>query len=206
MIRPPLPANITVRALTGAGLEAALDGVAQLRISVFRDWPYLYDGSLEYERDYLQTYRDSPGALLVGAFDGETLVGASTSTPMEDHAAGFGAALSGLGLPLSDILYGAESVLLPAYRGIGLGHRFIDLREAHASTLGRGHVAFCSVRRPGDHPRRPPAFRTNDAFWQGRGYVPASGAVAQFDWKDIGEHAETTKELQFWMRNLKDPS
>jgi hypothetical protein len=24
-----------------------------LRIAVFRDWPYLYDGSLEYEREYL---------------------------------------------------------------------------------------------------------------------------------------------------------
>ncbi len=78
--------EVSVRALTGADLEAALDGVAQLRITVFRDWPYLYDGSLEYERAYLQTYRDSPGALLVGAFAGDRLVGASTSTPMEDHA------------------------------------------------------------------------------------------------------------------------
>ncbi|HPA06825.1 MAG TPA: GNAT family N-acetyltransferase, partial [Candidatus Hydrogenedentes bacterium] len=35
--------DIDVRALHGAELEAALDGVAQLRITVFRDWPYLYD-------------------------------------------------------------------------------------------------------------------------------------------------------------------
>ncbi|MFP5511018.1 MAG: GNAT family N-acetyltransferase, partial [Alphaproteobacteria bacterium] len=41
---------IRVAALTGAGLEAALDDVARLRIAVFRDWPYLYDGDLAYER------------------------------------------------------------------------------------------------------------------------------------------------------------
>ena len=192
----------TVRALTGADLEAALDGVAALRISVFRDWPYLYDGSLEYEREYLQTYRDSPGALLVGAFDGDRLVGASTSTPMEDHAEAFAGPLKAIGLPVRSILYGAESVLLPAWRGQGLGHRFFDLREAHARRLGRTHVAFCSVVRPENHPMLPATFRTNDAFWLGRGYAPLPGIFAEFAWKDVGDVAETAKPLQFWMRAL----
>lgn len=204
MTRAPLPPGITVRPLAGSALEAALDDVARLRITVFRDWPYLYDGSLDYERDYLQTYRDNDAALLIGAFDGARLIGASTSTPMEDHADAFGAPFVRLGLPLSDILYGAESVLLPPYRGIGLGHRFIDAREAHARSLGRDHVAFCSVQRATDDPRRPADARTNDAFWRSHGYAPVPDAVARFDWKDVGTAAETTKELQFWMRKLSD--
>jgi GNAT superfamily N-acetyltransferase len=194
--------EVSVRALTGADLEAALDGVAALRISVFRDWPYLYDGSLDYERQYLQTYRDSPGALLVGAFHGDRLIGASTSTPMEDHAEAFAEPLKKIGLPVQSILYGAESVLLPAWRGQGLGHRFFDAREAHARALGRTHVAFCSVVRPEVHPMRPTHFRTNDAFWQGRGYRPLEGVFAEFGWKDVGDAAETLKPLQFWLRAL----
>ena len=197
-----LPEGISVRALRGAALEAALDDVARLRIAVFRDWPYLYDGSLEYEREYLSTYRDSEGALLVGAFFGDVLVGASTSTPMEDHAGEFAAPMQGRGVPLERILYGAESVLLPEYRGKGIGHRFFDLREDHARALGRTHVAFCSVMRPADHPLQPATYRTNDAFWQGRGYAPVPGAVAEFSWKDLGEAGETVKPLQFWMRAL----
>ena len=129
--------GVTVRALTGEALEAALEGVAALRIAVFRDWPYLYDGTLDYEREYLQTYRTSANALLVGAFEGDRLVGASTSTPMEDHAEAFAAPFAGQGIPLTDIYYGAESVLLPEYRGKGLGHHFFDLREEHARALGR---------------------------------------------------------------------
>ena len=124
--------DIEVRALRGPDLEAALDDVAGLRIAVFRDWPYLYDGSRDYEREYLGAYRDNPGALLVGAFHDGRLIGASTSTPMEDHAAEFAAPFQALGIATDKILYGAESVLLRPYRGIGLGHRFIDLREAHA--------------------------------------------------------------------------
>lgn len=204
MTRPPLPPGLTVRALTGPALDAALDDVARLRIEVFRDWPYLYDGSLDYERAYLQTYRDSPGALLVGAFDGARLVGASTSTPMEDHAAEFAAPLAAVGIPLGRILYGAESVLLPPYRGIGIGHRFIDLREDHARRLGRSHVAFCSVQRPADHPARPETFRTNDAFWMGRGYRPLPGVIATFAWRDVGAAGESAKPLQFWMRQIEE--
>ena len=197
-----LPEGITVRALRGAALEAARDDVARLRIAVFRDWPYLYDGTLDYEREYLRTYRESEGALLVGAFFGDVLVGASTSTPMEDHAGEFAAPLAGRGVALEKILYGAESVLLPEYRGKGIGHRFFDLREAHARELGRSHVAFCSVMRPEDHPQRPSSYRSNDAFWRGRGYAPLPGAVAEFSWKDLGEAAETVKPLQFWMRAI----
>ena len=191
-----------VEALTGAALAAALDDVARLRIAVFRDWPYLYDGDFAYERRYLEPYRTSPGAILVGAFDGEALVGAATGTPMEDHADDFAAAFAGTGVDLSEIFYCAESVLLPDYRGQGVGHRFFDIREAHARALGRRHVAFCAVQRPEDHPARPAGYRPLDDFWRARGYTPLQGVVAHFGWRDIGEQAETKKPLQFWMRAL----
>ena len=198
----PLPDGISVRVLSGADLESALDAVAGLRISVFRDWPYLYEGSKEYERQYLQTYRDSAGAILVGAFAGDRLIGAATGTPMEDHAADFAAPFVTTGVDLTRIFYCAESVLLAEYRSLGIGHRFFDLREDHARAMGRSHVAFCSVMRPDDHPARPPAYRSNHAFWEKRGYRQLPGVIAEFSWLDVGGAAQTKKPLQFWMREL----
>ena len=193
--------TIDVRALTGAALDAALEDVARLRIAVFRDWPYLYDGDLAYERRYLAAYH-GPGAILVGAFDGARLVGASTGTPMADHAAEFAAAFAGVPVPLDRIFYGGESVLPAEYRGRGIGHRFFDLREDHARARGATHFAFCAVIRPQDHPARPAGYRSNEVFWQKRGYAPLPGVIARFRWKDIGEAEETEKPLQFWMRAL----
>ncbi|WP_297774484.1 GNAT family N-acetyltransferase [uncultured Roseovarius sp.] len=193
---------IRVERLTGDRLAQALPGVARLRIEVFRAFPYLYDGDAAYEESYLHVYRESEDAILVAAYDGDTLVGAATGTPMEDHAGDFGAAFAGTGLALERIFYCAESVLLPAYRGQGVGHRFFDLREAHARALGRDYAAFCSVIRPKDHPARPQGYQPLDAFWHKRGYTPVAGAVASFDWKEIGASEETAHKLQFWMRAL----
>ncbi|MFZ5961935.1 GNAT family N-acetyltransferase [Thalassococcus sp. BH17M4-6] len=191
-----------VEVLTGAALDAALDDVARLRITVFADWPYLYDGDLDYERRYLQTYRDSNDAILVGAFDGDTLVGASTGAPLEDHAEDFAAAFDGTGYALDTVFYCAESVLLPAYRGQGVGVRFFEEREAHARRLGRRHVAFCGVVRPADHPLRPADYTPLDGFWRNRGYEKLDGAVAHFRWKDHDQPAETDHPLQFWIKPL----
>lgn len=191
-----------VEALAGAALDASLDAVARLRIAVFRDWPYLYDGDLDYERRYLAPYRDNPRAVVAGAFQGDRLVGAATGTPMEDHADDFAAPFAATGIALSDIFYCAESVLLPQFRGQGVGHRFFDIREAQARKLGRRHVAFCSVQRPADHPARPAGYRPLDAFWRARGYAPVPGVIASFRWKDLGDSMESAKPLQFWMRDL----
>ncbi len=192
---------IQVRRLTGEALGAALDDVAQLRIEVFRAFPYLYDGDAAYERTYLQTYRDSADAILVGAFDGACLVGASTGTPMEDHAE-FAAAFAQHDLALTDVFYCAESVLLPEFRGQGVGHAFFDEREAHARDLGRSYSAFCAVTRPHDHPLRPDDYAPLDVFWRKRGYAPVDGAIATYRWKDLDQAAETDHTLPFWMRRL----
>lgn len=190
-----------VRVLTGDALQAAIDDLARLRIEVFRAWPYLYDGDLDYERAYLADYTH-PTAIVAAAFDGPRIVGAATGMALETHADDFAAPFAGRPEPLDQIFYCAESVLLPEYRGQRLGHAFFDAREDHARTLGRRYCAFCSVVRPEDHPLRPAGARSHDAFWRGRGYSPLPGVIAHFSWRDVDRPQETDHPLQFWMRAL----
>ena len=48
--------SVTVRALTGDEIHAALPDLAALRIAVFAAYPYLYDGDAAYEADYLREF------------------------------------------------------------------------------------------------------------------------------------------------------
>ena len=194
---------LDVRSVTGAELAAVLPDLARLRIIVFRDWPYLYDGSLAYEQDYLAKFAAAKGAVCVVAYDGKDIVGASTGAPMIEHAGEFGAPFKKAAYDLSKIFYCGESVLLKSHRGYGLGHAFFDGREAQAKKLGEfTHSTFCRVVRPDDHPLKPKDYLPLDGFWVKRGYAPVEGLVAAYDWKDIDQQAETVHHMQFWMRKL----
>ncbi|MFW5641415.1 MAG: GNAT family N-acetyltransferase [Roseicyclus sp.] len=192
---------LSYRDHVGPDIAPVVGDLADLRVRVFRDWPYLYDGDAAYERRYLADYAKGDG-IVVAARAGETMVGAATGMPLADHADDFASAFEGSGIDLETVFYCAESVLLPEFRGHGAGHAFFDRREAHAARLGFARVAFCSVLRPPDHPARPEGYRPLDGFWRGRGYAPLAGAVATFAWRDLGETEESRKQLQVWMKDL----
>ncbi len=195
--------TLRVAPLTGDALAAALPDLARLRITVFRDWPYLYDGTLGYESGYIQRFAQSPGAVIVAAYDGDRIVGAATASPMVGHADEFAEPFRQRGYDIARIFYFGESVLLADYRGRGIGHAFFDQREAHARAQGGfTHTTFCGVVRPDDHPRKPADYVPLDAFWTKRGYRTMDGLVGAFSWRDIGEPEDTKKPMQFWMKAL----
>jgi GNAT superfamily N-acetyltransferase len=180
-----------------------LDDVARLRIAVFGDWPYLYQGDADYERDYLAAYAQSQDSLFVLAFDNGQVVGASTGLPLADDTAAFSRPFAAAGIPVQEVFYFGESVLLPQYRGRGIGHAFFDHRERHARALGRFRwTAFCSVDRDANDPRRPLHYRGNDEFWRKRGYSCRPGMTMLLPWDEAGE-GEVIHSLTFWLRPLE---
>ena len=195
--------SLQVASLTGDAIKDVLADLARLRMVVFRDWPYLYDGTLEYEQDYLATFAAAPGAVCVVARDGETIVGASTGLPMLHADDEFKEPFETAGFTLAEVFYCGESVLLPSHRGGGVGHAFFEHREKKEKKLGGfKYSTFCRVVRPDDHPLKPKDYRPLDGFWSKRGYAPVDGLVANFKWKDVDQDVETVKPLQFWIRPL----
>jgi GNAT superfamily N-acetyltransferase len=198
--------EVRVTTLRGAAIGTILDDLAALRIAVFRDFPYLYDGDAAYEAWYLGRFAEAPDATLVAAFAGERLVGAATAVPLVREHADFQTPFRRHGIDPAAVFYLAESVLLPGFRGRGIGHRFFDQREAEGRRLGFAKAAFCAVVRPDGHPLRPKDYRPLDAFWRKRGYRPVAGLTTTFPWKDLGHDRETAKPMQFWLRELAEAS
>ncbi len=198
--------SLRVETLDGEKIRGALGPLAELRIRVFREFPYLYEGSLEYEKSYLEHYARSPRSRVVLVLDGERVVGASTVIPLADAQADMQEPFTRAGLDLSDIDYLGESVLLREYRGRGFGVRFFELREAHAREHGLRVCAFCAVERPAEHPLRPKDYVPNDAFWAKRGYEKAPEYRTTLSWLDLGEKEQTAKPMTFWLKRLAGSS
>lgn len=193
---------IRIECVTGDAIARYFDALAALRIRVFREYPYLYDGSLAYERDYLASYAGSPASLVVVACDGDRVVGASTALPLTLHSDDVVPPLVRAGFDPAAVYYFGESVLEPAYRGRGLGSRFFEERERRARELGFAIATFCAVERPVDHPLRPPGYQPPGALWRRHGFERRSDIVGTFSWRDLGETEETAKPMVFWIKPL----
>jgi GNAT superfamily N-acetyltransferase len=189
-----------VESFFGKDILPLIPGLAQLRIKVFHDYPYLYEGSLDYEENYLKIYTASDESVVVAAFDGEKLIGAATALPLKHEADYVQAPFVKAKMDVNRIYYFGESVLLKEYRGHGLGHKFFDGREFAAKKFGYEATCFCAVERPINHPARPVDYSPLDEFWKKRGYEKKPVLQSEFSWPDIGESVETKKPMIYWMK------
>jgi GNAT superfamily N-acetyltransferase len=194
--------GVSIEVLSGQRLQARLPDVARLRIEVFRDFPYLYDGDLDYEARYIEAFAASPNAIVVAALAGDAVVGASTAAPLATQMDEVTAPFRARGEDLARTFYFGESVLQQGRRGQGIGVRFFEEREAHARRCGATRAVFCAVIRAHDHPARPADYVPLDAFWRRRGFLPEAGLICHMSWPEIGESGESPKAMQFWSKRL----
>ncbi len=205
------PSSIAIETVSGAALAPFLGDLARLRITVFRAFPYLYEGEEGYERRYLETYVKTPHAAVIlaradegkgGAKDGR-IIGAATCLPLAAETDNVQAPFRARGLDPARFFYFGESVLLAEYRGRGIGVAFFAAREAHARRVSKADFAtFCAVQRPPDHPARPAGYVPLDTFWRHRGFVPRPDLTCTMRWRDLGATEESAHRLGFWMKSL----
>ena len=68
--------------IRGSEIEKYVDQLGRFRLEVFRDYPYLYDRSIEYERAYLGRYSRNPESLLLILRDAHGIISACKGTPL----------------------------------------------------------------------------------------------------------------------------
>lgn len=191
---------MSVRTVTGQDILPLLPDLARLRITVFREWPYIYDGNVTYEQAYLHTYVKAEGAAIIVAEADRRIVGAATCLPMLATTPNIQKPFSTHGWDLSKLYYFGESVLLKAYRGRGIGVKFFAAREAQAA--GFETTTFCAVDRPPAHPLRDPDYTALDGFWTRRGYTKCPELACRMTWRDRDAAEDTEKTLVFWTKSL----
>jgi len=193
---------IEIKSFFGEEIASFIPELAKLRIEVFRDFPYLYEGDLDYEKKYLKIYPESKRSVLVAAFYEGKIIGASTALPLIDEADYVQEPFLKNKMDLNQIYYFAESVLKKEYRGQGVGKLFFQNREKAALKFHFKKAAFCSVVRDLNHPERPKNYEPLEPFWKKQGFAKKENIISQFSWKDCGDKEETYKEMTYWMKDL----
>src|SRR6185436_15381695 len=81
-----MSSELTTEILAGEAVAPVIADLARLRVAVFREFPYLYDGDLDYERTYLRKYAGIADSTIVVARNAGPamgrVVGAATALPL----------------------------------------------------------------------------------------------------------------------------
>ncbi len=197
--------ELQIERLEGEEIGQRLEQIAALRLQVFNEWPYLYDGTMEEERSCLRFYLQAPQALAIVLLDGGEVVGLSTAMPLTDESPRLQKPFIEQGFDIERVFYLAESILLPAYRGRGWYRHLFEARERHARSCGDYEWAtFCTVVRDMDHELRPSGYQSLEPIWEHFGYTRRDDLIAYYPWKQVDEAEETEKPLEFWVKRLAE--
>lgn len=193
--------NYTIETYYGKECLVFCHEIASIRIQVFREFPYLYDGNYEYELEYLNTFFSSEKSILIIAKHKGTVIGISTGIPLKDETENIKSPWYKNGHPVEDIFYFGESAIEKTHRGYGIGHQFFKLREEWAKKNGYKKTTFCCIIRPEDHKHKPKNHKTPESFWNKLGYQKGN-ITCILEWKEIDEEKESLKNLNFWHKKI----
>lgn len=189
--------------LTGEEARIYVNELAKLRLGVFYEYPYLYEGTLEYEKKYLETYFKAKHSFILLLKDKNEVIGATTGIWAKEEEDSFKSPFTRFGINPEEVFYFGESVLQKEYRGQGLGKVFFEERERYARKLPFiKYLSFCAVQRSA-HPLEPKDYRPLDVFWDSQGFKKIEGLTTSYHWRDRGEENETNKLMQFWIKEIK---
>ncbi len=194
--------DIAEHLLSGAAVAEALDDLATLRLAIFPEYPYLYQGRRADELTYLASYAEAPDACAILVCDGLTVIGAATGMPLVHEDTRILDAFSGTIFPLNEIYYVGELLFRPNYRNCGLGQKLLDRLESHIRSLGRYRKLTCAtVERPEDHPLRPRDYIPISRFLARTGFARLSGVTTSFIWRET-DGVKRNHPMQFWIKSL----
>jgi GNAT superfamily N-acetyltransferase len=198
--------SFTIKVLVDSELQKILPFIVEQRITLFREYPYLYEGNAKEENTYLTWFSKLPHSAVVVAYLGDDPVGFVTGTDFtafSEHFEGSSDLFKRAGLNPWAYYYIAEIIILPSYRGNHLSKRLFDAIEAYAYKCG--YTASCFVTESHDvHPLKPKNYRSLEPLWADLGYAQSSLFI-HFSWLTIQPDTSGIQQehkLDYWLKDL----
>jgi GNAT superfamily N-acetyltransferase len=185
----------------GEAIQEFIPQIAKLRIEVFAEYPFLYQGDYESEEGYLKKFAASDEAVIVVAHEGNEVIGAATGCPFRDASDNVKEPFLIHHRNPSDYFYFGDLVILKAYRGRGIGRRFFEELEKHVASLGHyQYSCLFTINKPLDDPKRPKDYRSLSPFFKKAGFKEHPELTCSISYKEEGDDQKTPKEMVFWIK------
>jgi hypothetical protein len=196
--------GFTVYALKGYQARIHFKNIAALRIAAFADFPYLYAGTEEYEKEYLETYFNSLQSVVYVGFHAEKIVAFSNLMPLCEMPLEIIKPFIENDIDVANIIYLGEAILSPEYqhKKSGFISAMLKIQEQHARKKNYNQIMFMSVIRSDDHPLKPENYTSLDGMFTKFGFKRYENMFIEMTWTQVDTNIETDTILSIWYKNL----
>ncbi len=195
----------SIHVLIGTEVRSLIPFVAQQRIAIFREYPYLYEGNIDEEYRYLDWFSKLSQSAVAVAYVDNNPVGFITGTSFVEFDAHFNGSqdiFKAAGLNPEDYYYFSEVIVMPEHRGHNLCTQLFQALERVAHHQF-GYTKGCFVTESHkEHPLKPKNYKELDPLWTALGYAKTSMAI-HFRWTTIqpqGQAKEKEHSMHYWIK------
>lgn len=200
--------KIVYKSYISTQLQPHLSDVAEFRVKHFRNYPYLYDGNLDYEKNYLAGLANDKKSLLIKAYDSNNhLIAVSTSVPLvtgSDILKSATESFATAGYDPGSIYYYGEIIIEPQYRGFGISAIIYKMQDDYAKLNKFKFIALATVIRSDNDLRKPANHQPSDPIWNRFGFTKTN-IIFDYDWPTIQSDFLTENEshkMVYWLKKI----
>ena len=190
-------AELEYKSYTGPEAREFFEDIARLRISEFKPYPYLYDGNISCERQYLESYFVCPDTLIILVFDQGQVVGFSSSIPLVADMGEIKNTFVNANYNLEQWLYIGEVIIQDPYQRQGALNKFLEEHGKHAQNLGLTKLTAMFVDRPANHTLKPKDYFPTELLFEKKGWRDLQIDI-KLKWKQVDTGQEENNTLSFW--------
>ncbi|MDD2411768.1 MAG: GNAT family N-acetyltransferase [Bacteroidales bacterium] len=192
-----------IKVVSAQEIESYIDIIANLRITIFKEYPYLYDGDYTYEQKYLKKFLETPDSLICVAYDENQIVGAITALPLKYEDELIKKPFLNQGISMDTVYYYSEALILQEYRKKGIGIKMFKMAEEKIISMEKyTFFTFAAIERNENHPQKPKDYQSPYPFFGKIGFIQRRDLVCQMSWKEINQTQESNKSLYFWTKEI----
>lgn len=195
--------KLHVDTFTAQAIAQHTDSIVQLSNEIFKGHPYLYDGNDADYTKHLKSYATSKNAVVSIAFDGTKVIGVATGIPLSEAWGKYQEPFKNKGEDISKIYYLGELLLLPEYRGQGIGQQMVKEVEKYAKEKGFATITAQAIDEKSLKTPAPSDYYSMTNPLQKLGFKERPEINSVGHWTNVNETKESPHQMVYWTKSLK---
>lgn len=197
-------ATIRMEVVQGEAIHAYVKDITDLSLIIYREYPYLYEGTEEEYLPHIQHYAQ-PESVACLLFDNEKTIGVAIGLPLKAMRDNYKRPLlnSDVYINIDSVFYLGEILLLPEYRGRGLGKQmYLKFEEMVRKKENFKSICLSKISELESHPRMPAQYKSLDTFWAKLGFKRLNNVHFSVVWLNVGDQEESSHKMVYWIKTL----